>query len=384
MKQISNTLSAGLIIAMMITVIFLNKAALFNLCKEFYVTAVNGSSVTNENMNTFEEDYKNILQRSSYWINGYGISQKLLLKRDLGDVLCDDQGILYLKDNGNPTSEEVIRTAENISKLYECAEELEIPFLFVQCPYKNYSKIEVLQGYGMDTTEEMEDKLVEELMAAKVPVLDLRDYFSGNVHYITDHHWTCETAFKANNVIMQYLYEEFGIPLSRQDLEYYSDERNYETVGYPSCFLGSIGIRAGEGYTKKEDFSVIIPKFSTDFSYSHLIDGETEGVYSGSFELCFLDETLLLDKNYKNKYMAFLRGGYVENIIENQISNNELKTLLVSHSYGRAMVPYMSLFFKETRYLDPQKGRYNKSYLKYIYEYRPNIIIVMYNGEIQL
>lgn len=82
--------------------------------------------------------------------------------------------------------------------------------------------------------------------------------------------------------------------------------------------------------------------------------------------------------------MAFLRGGSVENIIENKTSKNELKALLISHSYGRAMAPYMSMFYRELRYLDPQVGRYNESLQEYIQDYRPDVIVIMFNGEIQL
>ena len=45
------------------------------------------------------------------------------------------------------------------------------------------------------------------------------------------------------------------------------------------------------------------------------------------------------------------------------------------------MLPFLSLCFKEVRYLDPQEGRYNDSYVDYIDAYDPDIVIMMFPGE---
>lgn len=50
-------------------------------------------------------------------------------------------------------------------------------------------------------------------------------------------------------------------------------------------------------------------------------------------------------------------------------------------SYARPMLAFMSLCFKEVRFLDPQEGRYNYSYVEYIDEYDPDIVIMMFPGE---
>ena len=384
MKRAGNTISIVLVMLIMLVTIFSHQRELFNISKKLFLSIKSEETITKEQLAIFEEDYQKILQADDGWINGYGISQRLLLKRDLGDVLCDRQGILYLKDNSNVTNEEINQAATNICSLFQCAKELDIPFLFVQCPYKNYSKVKELQGYGVDKTEENEDELTRRLMEKEIPVLDLREYLAGTVHYKTDHHWTCEAAFKANNIISQYVYEEFGMAIDKGDLEFYCNEKHYNKVCYPASFLGSMGIRVGEGYIGKEDFSIFVPDFYTSFDYTHFVNNEISSSYSGNFIESFIDETLLLDTNYKNKYMAFLHGGYAENVIVNQVGTNELKALYISHSYGRAIVPYMSLFYKEVRYLDPQVGRYNESYLEYIQKYKPDVIIVMFNGEIQL
>lgn len=289
---------------------------------------------------------------------------------------------MYFKNS--PAYAAVDNVADNIEALYQYTKELDIPFLFVQCSYKSYADVEELQGYGTDKTEENEELLVEKLNERGVPVCDLRAYFTDEAYYKTDHHWTCEAAFQANSIVMKYLYEKFEISFKEYDMERFQSIDQYKLINYESSFLGSVGIRVGEYYTEKENFSIIMPAFFTDFSYEHLINGKRTGYFSGDFYECFIDEKRLLDKNYKNKYMVFLRGGYVENIIKNNESNNELKALFISHSYGRPMSQYMSLYFRETRYLDPSPGRYNSSYIEYIQSYAPDVVVLMYNGEIPL
>lgn len=122
------------------------------------------------------------------------------------------------------------------------------------------------------------------------------------------------------------------------------------------------------------------PTFDTDLSFKHYVKGECNKSYAGTFEDAFINEALLDDASYLNKYNAFLHGGYVENIIENRLASNDLKVLFVGHSYGRYLVQYLSLHFAETRYLDPQNGRYNDNYIAYVEDYQPDIVIVMYAG----
>lgn len=40
---------------------------------------------------------------------------------------------------------------------------------------------------------------------------------------------------------------------------------------------------------------------------------------------------------------------------------------------------FFSLVFSEVRSLEPQQGRYNDSILDYVSEYRPDVVIIMYN-----
>lgn len=101
----------------------------------------------------------------------------------------------------------------------------------------------------------------------------------------------------------------------------------------------------------------------------------------GPFEKVFIDWDKLEDPNYNNKYYSLSYNAYNENIVINNLADNNDKVLLIADSYARPMLAFMSLCFKEVRFLDPQEGRYNDSYVEYIDEYDPDIVIMMFPGE---
>jgi hypothetical protein len=115
--------------------------------------------------------------------------------------------------------------------------------------------------------------------------------------------------------------------------------------------------------------------------YSHYINDDLSIKADGNFYKSFIDEPIITNNSYNNKYNAFLHGGYCENRIKNYLADNSLKCLLISDSFSRSMTPYLSLCFMETRYLDPQSGRYTNSYFNYIDIYKPDLILVLFNGD---
>ena len=114
--------------------------------------------------------------------------------------------------------------------------------------------------------------------------------------------------------------------------------------------------------------------------YKHYNDlGNLSFSHNGCFEDAFLDKELLEDVSYFNKYNSLMYGAWCEAVIENRLANNDTTALLVCHSYGRAIAPYLCLYFKEFRYLDPQDGRYNFGIVNYIEKYHPDYVIVAFN-----
>lgn len=332
----------------------------------------------------FEESYNKLFLKD-YMIDTFGQIHDILGKREMKDyeVMKDNEKNLYLgKEVRTLNKDNVEKSLNSIREIYNKTQEIGSKFLFVQVPYKTHDRIKELEHYPQNYRNKEYDLLLKKLEEEQIPFLDLRNFEEARETYKTDHHWTVEASFFATRVLMDRLETLYNIKIINEaELKNLS---NYDLKTYQNSFLGSIGVKAGEKFSKKEDFNVLVPKFETDLEYKHIINNEIKKQTKGDFWQTFINEKILDDPHYKNKYNACLQAGYVENIIKNNLATNNLKMLFVAHSYGRPMAQYLSLFFDETRYLDPSKGRYNENYLNYIENYQPDIVVVMYNGEINV
>lgn len=156
---------------------------------------------------------------------------------------------------------------------------------------------------------------------------------------------------------------------------------NYDIEFIKDCFLGSQGIKTGKYYVGKDDFEVIIPKFETSVKFFRYDNDGIAEEREGSVAATFISYGLIYDKNYNNKYAAYTFDGYIENRIYNYNADNDLKVLLIADSFSRPLVAFFSQCFYETRNLDPQTGRYTDSYIEYIEEFKPDVVVMMFPGD---
>ena len=142
----------------------------------------------------------------------------------------------------------------------------------------------------------------------------------------------------------------------------------------------------GRGYyAGKDDFVVLLPDFDTDMLFQSFdADGKLQSEKRGDFSFALLDTDILEDPKYNNKYNSFCNVGSIENHVMNFNAPNDLKCLLISHSYGRPLTMYLALNFLEIVNLDPQIGRFSGDYLEYIDKYEPDMVLfqVEFEGEI--
>lgn len=188
--------------------------------------------------------------------------------------------------------------------------------------------------------------------------------------YKTDHHWNVhagllvarETAGKLN---------EMGIPADTNFLR----RNRFSLKIYPKSFLGSMGRILGSGY--KEDFEVLYPEFQTDL---HLQIPESGIDRTGDFDSTLIFRDCLKMNNVS--YSAFLSGDHNLLRIENQLSTNNTKVLVLKQSKANVFCPYFAL---TVRYLDVIDPRHFKGSIRaYIEQTKPDIVItcadVMYEG----
>lgn len=333
----------------------------------------------------FDSNYNNVFSSKDFSRDVFSLAQRLLGKHEIRnfEVLKADNGQLYLHDNEMYSDKTTLDIISNeYEQIYKETNSYGGKFLFVQVPFKNAAQAPELKDYSNDQTEKIETIIFNSLRNDGVPALDLRKFSKCKQYYKTDHHWTVKSAFNASSIIIDYLEKEYGLNFLNSEI--YGDISNYKAVTYKNCFLGSIGIKVGPYFTGKDDFTAYKPLFETNLSFKHYINGDLQLNRSGQLWDVFIDQNLLKNKNYYNKYDANMYGAYVESIIKNYDTNNDYKGLLITHSYGRSMTQYMCLNFKEFRYLDPQVGRYNGNYIEYIKKYKPDVVILMYDSLINV
>ncbi len=319
-----------------------------------------------------------------FFININGFQRKFFGQREMNNLIrnCDDE--LFMLQSKQPTQNTVKviqRKSKSIETIYKYSSK--ISFLFVQVPTKVIKNRTSLPVSKVDYGNEIYDLWGKILKEKQIPYLDLRETIGGNIEfYKTDHHWRVETAFYATKSIIETLDAIYNLALNNDD--FIGNIQNYKLIKREKAFLGSYGIRVGEYFAGKDDIVIPVPKYETDFIYRHFISHKLVKEKKGKFENAFIDFDILNNSSYYNKYNACLHGGYAENRIINLKSKNNLKLLFISHSYGRPLAQYISLHFAETRYLDPRKGRHHESYIEYIKQYKPDVIIIMYNDDIPL
>lgn len=346
--------------------------------------AVRGETDVSAVPGAFEAFYDSLYASKPWSLDAFSLTQSILGKRETRnfEVLKSGNGTLYLQGNQGPLDTARLEMIANqYEMLYNETTQNGGRFLYVRVPYKNVGQAPDLALYSADNTTESELHLMKLLREKGIPVLDLGNYSQCTRYYNTDHHWTVEAAFHASTLITAELQRLYGLNFPGR--EYYGNIENYTPVTYENCFLGSIGVKVGPYFGGKDDFTVFDPKFETNFDFTHRI-GDQKTAYSGTFWEAFINEDVLKDDHYYNKYDANLQGAYVESIIQNPMAQTDYKGLLISHSYARPLAPYMALNYRQLRYLDPQVGRYNENYLDYIREFKPQVVVVMYDGPINV
>ena len=312
-----------------------------------------------------------------------GVVHKAMGQKLVNGAIKAENGKLFLDDDKNfvfDRKKEAVNV-ENAKEILEAADDIGATTLYVQRPHKFIDAKDKLP-YGMNIEfNKQYDFWCENIKDSGENIIDLRKaIYSDLDFYVTDHHWTVESSFYAAKSIIEKL--NLIDPTLHLDESLY-DEGNYSIVKYKDSFLGSEGVKTGKYYVGKDDFNILIPRFSTNLEYKHYINNEITLSKNGVFTNTFIYNSILENDDYYNKYNACLYGGYVENIVKNLNCKNGKKVLLISDSFARPMTMYLSMAFEEIHYLDPQEGRYNDSYIKYIEEYRPDIVIMMYTGEFQ-
>ena len=271
--------------------------------------------------------------------------------------------------------------AEKIVDLKESLEKENIPFLYVQAPFKLLNDKDVtpiLFNYSAENT----GTFLSTLKDNHVDTLDLRPYFKAlkeegadmsSLFYNTDHHWTIESSLYATNIIADTVVTRYGIPLNLPLLS--KDNFIYETT--EKSFIGSMGRRTGKIYAGTDSFTLVVPSYETDIKVYETDYGITKEK-RGPFSESVIVKSYLEDKSLTaNRYASY--HGDNEELIFINYKNKEGKILIIKDSFGVPVYSFMSLAAKEVRALDPRL--FKGSISEYAKKFNPDIVIFLYNED---
>lgn len=313
----------------------------------------------------------------------YGLVQRMLGKRVIADA---GYGEIYKTKYNQITfkiqkkDSEVMRSLDDIEELKSKLDREGISFLYVQAPFKLTENEQQLLINKKDYADYNVNLLLKGLDERGIDYLDLRPLLrdgektQNELFFDTDHHWRIETAFEATGHIIDELNKDYGFSIDSK----YKDIKNYNIETMENCYLGSMGRRTGRLYSGLDDFTLITPNFETSYTlYEHDYGGEK--VYKGSFNEAILDKKYLVEDAPLdlNRYAVY-HGDNEELIFNNNLVDNG-NVMMIKDSFGIPVYSFLSLGVHEIRALDLRL--FNDSVVKYAKENKPDIVILMYNGD---
>lgn len=268
----------------------------------------------------------------------------------------------------------------NIVNLNKYLEEKDIPFVYVQMPYKlpleaDYSYADV-DNHANGTA----DSLLEILKDNNVNYIDLRPEFSRTEEqvkenfYRTDHHWKPTAALKATKEIFSFVEEKYpDVNLSTELL----DEDNWQIHSKSKWHLGSDGKRTGIFFAGIDDILWLTPKFETDMEFivpSDNIDlkGKFEDTVIIKWPLKFMNP------HYNNAYCVYIGYDYGLTKHINDNAPIDKKVLIVKDSFSLPVQSFLSTVFKDVHAVD-LRSLNEQTLVEHINEFNPDIVIMAYN-----
>lgn len=323
------------------------------------------------------------------FIDLFGILQKTMGKKEMNDfeVVKDKQGFLhytYFGEGAKDTSQLV----ESLVDFRKGIKNKDVKFLYTMTPDKYIPGFTTFsKGMPYNYANETADVFLTQLKEQGIDTFDFRDHLEESgisydqLFYKTDHHWKTETAFWAFGCLLSELMNQYRFPVS--NYKEVTDLANYNQVKYLNSFIGSMGRKNGVYYSGVDDFTLIYPKFATDYVYKAKTGGgkiETYGTFDQSL-LCMLPFTKNRNRYdvMGDKYASYLYGNQGIAHIHNRKGKGP-KILIVKDSFMLPVASFLStvcsdIYLVDTRY-------YGKSVLDYTNSIKDlDYVLVSYNPQ---
>lgn len=226
-----------------------------------------------------------------------------------------------------------------------------------------------INDYGNDNC----DRFLQMLKDAGVDTIDFRETMHDDgidqysMMYKTDHHWTTEAGLYAYGILEDYIVDKTGCDVD----ERISDIQNYTVTTYKKWHLGSRGQRTGIYYAGIDDFDLIIPNFDTSI--------QNDAGTVGNMQDVMINMEPLANKDYTSRYTYdSVLGGSIGHFT-NLDCKNDIKVLIITDSFGKAVAPYLAMGFAQIDYVyDADVSGVTPEFIESM---DPDVVIMMYYPE---
>ncbi|SFC74387.1 alginate O-acetyltransferase AlgX-related protein [Butyrivibrio sp. YAB3001] len=340
---------------------------------DFYINdRKNNNEWTPELGSKLETDIASTFYMNFDFVNLNGAIRTIMNQYSMNNIVKMNNG--YLLTTVEKCSEDSLNNYANKTiRLNEYLKERGSYLVYAATPYTSSKYDPELPVGVMDYGNDNIDRLLELLKKGGVDVLDYREtmHLDGinqyDYMYVTDHHWTTEAGLYAYGYLEDYIKDKTGCIIDDR----IRDINNYSVTKYKKWHLGSRGQRTGIFYAGIDDFDLIVPNFDTKIQNDY---GEI-----GTVSELMFDMTALEQKNLSSRYTYDSVQGKTLGHYVNLNSMNDVKVLLVSDSFGKALGQYLAMGVKEVKYI--YDGEDYELTPEYIEEYDPDVVIMLYYSE---
>ncbi len=329
-----------------------------------------------ENILSFENIVDEKIFMKEYFVELYGSMQYVLDKNEISNfsIVKDDMGKMHYSYFANKKND-VSKIAQIAVDFGKEIQKSGTNFIYLMPPDKEVIGATTFSyGIPYPYRNEEADDFLNILENNDINFLDFRDDLLNSgidereLFYDTDHHWKTETAFWAFNQLVEYLNVNFDENIDSH--EFYRDINNYNQIEYENSYLGSLGRKVGVSYGGIDDFTLIYPKFNTDYDFygqNEIMDYSMHGSFKDSllsFD-AFTSEYDLMNPKF-DKYMSYLGGNLALVHIDNKLVKEGPKVLFIKDSLMVPVAAFLTTVCSDVDLIDPR--HYNGDIRQYAIE----------------
>lgn len=347
---------------------------------DFYINdRENSNEWTVELGDRLETDMASTFFQKFSFVNLNGLMRRILGQREMNEVVRLNNGyLLNIPEVFKSRIDDAVllHNRYGLEKLQRYLTQRGSHLIFAISPYTSSPYDPEYPAGIEDYGNENLDRYMDILQDSSINVIDFRAAMHEDgidqydMMYRTDHHWTTEGGFYAYQQ-----YERLIKELTRCNVDSrVSDQDQYGIWEFKRWHLGSRGQRTGIFFAGIDDFHLFVPNYDT-----HIQNQNGE---SGRMEEILYNKDPLKQRDFTSRYTYDSVLGPTLGHFLNEETDNKIRILYVSDSFGKAVMPFFALGFREV--MTMQNSDLSNLTKQAIEDYDPDVVILQYYAEYAL